>query len=86
MEVYVLDSVCTNEKRLSAGEVDRIRSHFQVTDADIDKIRAYLADSSKEVRLNAIRTWWMDSTGEDCHYNRLKAIMITAYLSSTHYF
>ncbi len=45
------------------------------------EVRAYLADSSKQARLNPIRTWWIESTGEDCHYNRLKAIMITAFLS-----
>ncbi len=63
-KVYVLDSVCTTEKHLSAAEIDRIRSHFQVSDADIEKIRGYMADSSKEAHLNVIRTWW-NSTGED---------------------
>ncbi len=69
-----------HKKHLSVAEVNRIRNHFQVTDADIDKICAYLADSSKEACLKSIHNWWNHTTGENCHYNWFKAIMITAYL------
>ncbi len=80
VEAYVLDSIHVQEKQLTSGEVQRIQTHFSVTALDVDMVKQYLTDLSNETRLNALKNW-LNSSGMDYSYNKIKAILLIAFLS-----
>ncbi len=80
MEEYVLDSIRVREKQLTGGEAQRITTYFGMTALDVDRVKQYLTDLSKEARLNALKIWLNDA-GMDYSYNKIKAILLIAFLT-----
>ncbi len=48
---------------------------------DMDKVKQYLLDPSNEACLNVLKNW-LNSSGMDYSYNKIKAILLLSFLSS----